>query len=452
MAPAFATFSGCYNLGSDQRGLMIWNVPAVSGGTAPVTFAFSLNVTSFASPFIEFDDASPSTNPGTRGAGVFFRQSDSPFTLASVSGPHVFQTRAYSPNGANTDYLRSATIGRFDASTLGDVSNGVMDVASTNDGLGTQTNVDNQRFTGSFTAPDNFGRGTLTLSFANFDGHGPVTLKFAYYIVDPTFLWLQSTETPDKNGHPLESVESGLQDAGLGVGSISGNFVFNMTGADLSPSHSFTVTGIGQVNGDGLGGTSVKLDEVSNGSIVAKGTDTIPGGTFTVSPNDNGMGVLTFGNGKLFSVALVSPNSGFLLEGTEASPGSNVIFGAFDPQVVPAGGFVDGTLSGLTFIDTVRPASTNSSVEVGSLTATTTTTPSGLTGTIDRSDGLRSCSTNCLQTDQSISATYSVDANGRITITSFGGGPAVGWFYNQHRPVFLSDTTDANGTVLGAHH
>src|SRR6266849_6149219 len=43
---------------------------------------------------------------------VAVRQSDSPFTLASVSGPHVFQTRAYSPNGANTDYLRSATIGR----------------------------------------------------------------------------------------------------------------------------------------------------------------------------------------------------------------------------------------------------------------------------------------------------------------------------------------------------
>jgi hypothetical protein len=238
----------------------------------------------------------------------------------------------------------------------------------------------------------------------------------------------------------------------LGVGSISGNFVFNMTGADLSPSHGFTVIGIGQVNGDGLGGASLNLDEVSNGSVVATGTNTIPGGTFTASPTDNGMGVLTFGNGKKFSVALLSQNSGFLLEGTQASPGSNVIFGAFDPQKAPVGGFVDGTLSGLYGFGSVRPASTNSDVEVGSLTATTNANPSSLSGKIDHSSGLGSCSSNCLQTDQLISATYSVDANGRITITNSGGGTAVGWFYNRNRPVFLSGTSDANGTVRSAHH
>ena len=452
VAPALTTFSGCYQLRSDLRGLMIWNLPAASGGTAPVKFAFTLNVGSTGGNFIEFDDANPSMNSGKRGAGDFFQQTGGPFTLASVSGPHIFQSRRYSPNEANTDYLRSAAIGRFDDNASGVVSNGVMDVASTNEGHGTQANVDNQRFTGSFAAPDSFGRGTLMLSFTNFNGQGPLTLEFAYYIIDPTFLWLQSIDTPDKNGHPLESIESGLQDAGLGVGSISGNFVFNMTGADLSSSHGFTVVGVGQVNGDGLGGASVKLDEVSNGSIVARGTDTIPGGTFTVSPNDNGMGVLTFGNGKKFSVALLSHNSGFLLEGTQASPGSNIIFGAFDPQKVPAGGFVNGTLSGQYVFGSVRPASTNSGVEVGSLTATTITNPASFGGNIDHSDGLESCGSNCLQTDQSISAMYSVDAAGRITITSSGGGPAVGWFYNQNRPVFLSETSNANGTVLAAHH
>ena len=68
------------------------------------------------------------------------------------------------------------------------MSNGVVDVASTNEGLGTQSNIDDQKFTGSFTAPDSFGRGTLTLSFTNFNGQGALTLKFAYYIIDPTFL------------------------------------------------------------------------------------------------------------------------------------------------------------------------------------------------------------------------------------------------------------------------
>jgi hypothetical protein len=452
-APVLVTISGsnsgCYQLGSDLSGLMIWNLPAVSGGTAPVRFAFSLKADSTVGSFMEFDDANPGTNPGTRGAGVFFQQTAGPFTLASFSGPFNFQIRRYSPNGANTDYLRSAAIGRFDSSPSGVVSNGVMDVASTNEGLGTQRNVDNQIFTGNFTtAPDSFGRGTLTLSFTNFDGQGPLTLKLAYYIIDPTFMWMQSTDTPDNNGHPLESIEVPAQVGTFVSGSLSGNMVFNMTGADLSPSHSFTVTGIGQVNGDGLGGASLKFDEVSNGIVVAKGTDTIPGGSFTVSPN--GMGVLNFGNGKSFSVAMGAQNSGFLLEGTQASPGSNIIFGASDPQKAPRfGGFVDGTLSGLYGFGSVRPASANSGVEVGSLTATTN--PSSFSGKTGRSSGA-GCNTGCLAIDQLLSATYSVDANGRITITGSGGGPAVGWFYNQNRPVFLSDTSDKNGTVLAAHH
>jgi hypothetical protein len=454
-APAFATFSGCYQLGSDLRGLMIWNLPAVSGGTAPVIFAFTHPVNGFASEFIELDDANPSATPGRRGAGVFFQQTDGPFTLASFSGPYAFQIRAYSPNGANTDYLRSAAIGRFDESLLGVVSNGVVDVALTNEGLGTQRNLDNQSFTGTFTTPDSFGRGTLTLSFANFNGRGPLTQKFAYYTIDPTFLWLQSTDTPDKNGHSLESVEVQLQTGAFGPDSLNGNLVFNMTGGDLSSSHSFTVTGVGLVHGDGLGGASVKFDEVSNGSVVARGNDTISGGSFTVSPN--GMGMLTFGSGstaKLFSIAMDYQNGGFLLEGTQASPGNNIIFGASDVQVTPAGGFVDGTLSGLSLFGSVRPASTNSGVEVGSLTATASANanPSSFSGKIDRSDGGGSCSSNCIQSDQAISGTYNVDPNGRITITNSGGDTAVGWFYNKNRPVFLSSTSDVNGTVRSAHH
>jgi hypothetical protein len=150
------------------------------------------------------------------------------------------------------------------------------------------------------------------------------------------------------------------------------------------------------------------------------------------------------------------PNSGWLLEGTQASPGSNVIFGGFTAQRAPAGGFVDGTFSGLHNIGSFRVASPKSDLEVGSLTATTTTSPASFSGKIDHSDGLGSCSSNCLQTDQPISANYSVDANGRIVITfgaGTGGGTAVGWFRNQGRTaVILSDTSDANGTILTAHH
>jgi len=450
-APVLVTISsGCYQLGSDERGLMTWNL---TGGRGPVTFAFSARADINLGSLIEFDDANPSTTPGTRGVARLVQQTGGPFTQV-FSGPWDFGLTGYSPNGSNTDYHRSGAVGRFDNSAVGVVSNGAVDVGFANDG-GTQTNVDNQSFTGSFTAPDSLGRGTLTLNFTNFNGQGPLTLNFAYYAMDSADLWVQSIDTPDNNRHSLENGDVVKQFGPFGPGSLSGNSVFNMSGADLSTSHSFTVIGVGQVNGDGLGGASVKLDEVSNGSVVATGTNTISGGSFAVLPN--GMGVLTFGTGstaKWFSVAMDGPNSGWLLEGTQASPGSNVIFGGFVPQRAPAGGFVDGTFSGLHNIGSFRVGSPKSDVEVGSLTATTTTSPASFSGKMDHSSGA-GCNTGCLATDQPISATYSVDANGRIVITfgaGTGGGTAVGRLRNQGRTaVILSDISDANGTVLGVH-
>jgi hypothetical protein len=451
--PVLVTISsGCYQLGSDGRGLMTWNL---TGGRGPVTFAFSARAADNLGFLIEFDDTNPSTTPGTRGVARLVQQTGGPFTQV-FSGPWAFGLTGYSPNGSNTDYQRSGAVGRFDNSALGVVSNGAVNVGFTNGGLGTQTNVDNLSFTGSSTPPDSLGRGTLTLNFANFNGQGPLTLNFAYYAMDSATLWVQSIDTPDNNGHSLENGAVFAQAPTFGLDTLSGNTVFNMSGADLSTSHSFTVIGVGQINSDGLGGVNVKLDEVSNGSVVATGTNTISGGSFAVLPN--GMGVLTFGTGstaRWFSVAMDGPNDGWMLEGTQASPGGNVLTGNFRTQLAPRGGsFVDGTFSGLHNIGSSRVGSTKSDLEVGSLTATTTTSPASFSGKTDHSNGA-GCNTGCLATDQPTSATYSIEANGRIVITfgaGTGGGTAVGWFANKGlSAVILSNTSDPNGTILGEH-
>ena len=110
------------------------------------------------------------------------------------------------------------------------------------------------------------------------------------------------------------------------------------------------------------------MDKISNGSTVSTGTTAITGGTFTASAN--GMGTLTIGSGgsaQAFSVAMIGTNSGFIIEGTQASPGTNVMSGLMEPQTTPGGGWTNSAASGL-FTEAQRlPDDTNAKVEVGSL-------------------------------------------------------------------------------------
>jgi hypothetical protein len=448
-APKLETLSGCYQVGLDFHGMMIWNL---SGGGSE-TFAFVLSSDGTFGDIMEFDDQNPGTSPGMRASGDFNIESGGPFTLASFSGPFGFEAKGYAPNAGNTDYLRERKIGRFDDSTLGVVTNGVADTGIAT-GTGGQTNLDNQSFAGQFTAPDSLGRGTATLTYPNFNNAGQLILHFAYYLNDANDMVMVSTDTPDPNGHALDHGFVTTQLNGpYSAGSLSGNAVFYMIGADLSSNHSFTVAGIGRVTGDGNGAASVMLDEVSNGSVVATGTSTISGGSFTVSPN--GMGVLTIGSGgtaRKFSVAMYDQNFGNMLEGTAASPGSDLIIGEFRAQIAPVGGFVDGTFSGPYMIGTNRQASGSSTFEVGTVTTPTpqTTPLPSFSGTMDRSSGA-GCNTNCLTANQGVSASFSVDANGRFTITPTGGGggPAIGWFRNKGNGFWIiSDTTDKNASIL----
>jgi hypothetical protein len=452
-APTLKTVSsGCYQLGPDDRGLMIWNL---TGGES-ITFAISVSIDQADNSnfLIEFDDANPGSSPGTRLAGRFYSQIGGPFALASFSGPLAFYTTGYSPNSGNTDYIRSGTVGRLDDSATGVVTNGALNAGITT-APGVQTNFDNQSFTGTFGPPDSLGRGILTLNFSSFGTLGAITYHFAYYVGDVNDLYMQSIDTPDNAGHSLQNSDVVTQVlSSYTPAALNGNAVLFMAGADLSTSHSFTVTAAGQVSGDGLGGASAKLDEVSDGSALCMGNTTISGGSFAVSPN--GMGVLTIGPGacaKAFSIVMFNQNSGYMLEGTAASPGSHVLTGSLRPQRAPASGFGDGTFSGVYVFGVHNQASAKSVFEVGSvMTPTPQTSPPGSSGMIDDTSGV-GCNTGCLFSNQAVSATYNVDANGRITISMPGltGGPSVGWFVNNgKRFIAISDTNDANGTILNA--
>jgi uncharacterized repeat protein (TIGR01451 family) len=453
VAPVKKTFTGCFNLGADERGLMIWNF---SGGGS-VTFAIAVRSDGTLGQLIEFDDADPATTPGTRGSGYFEKQVPITATNASVA----FEFTGYAPNGGDNDYRRSGAIGVIGNLVLGgSAANGTADVAFTNDGTGTQANVDNQAFTATLGVPDSLGRGTATINFPNFAlSGGPLTLHFAYYEADPGRLFLQSTDAPDNSGHSLENGEIIPQTSVTFSNASVSTAVFQMSGADLSSNHAYTEIAVGRIV-NSSGAVTFDLDDNRGGNVIAIGAHGIPNGTINISAN--GMGSITIGSCTCFSsapapfsVAMYGPNAGFILEGTQASvpSPSTILIGDFQPQTTPSGGFVNGSFSGLYIIGVDHPTSTDSDNFVGSINANPNSSPPSFTGTDDTSS-LAGCMTNCLSADQAFSATYSIDVNGRETITlgsGTGGGTIPGWLIDTKNAVILSDTSSANATVIKAH-
>lgn len=456
-APQPLQFFGCYNLGPDLRGLMIWQPPAGN----EIVFSIAVLADGSAGRIIQFDDTNPGANPGTRDAGHFEKQ----VQVTSTNAPVAFGLIGHGPDGASDDYRRTASIGVINTIVFGSgaASNGVAYVAATNGSTGTQANVDNVAFNISFGVPDALGGGMAVVNFPNFPGicstaPCPLTSNFAYYMGAAGHIFVQSNDTPDNNGHSLINGKLMPQSGGPFTNSSVTNAVFEMTGADLSSAHAFTDIAVGLIANQS-GAVTFDMDEVRDGGVMATGTHGIPNGSISISAN--GTGTITVGNSTAFggisapfNVAMYAPNAGFILEGTQAlapTPGT-ILAGDFAPQTVPSGGFVDGTISGTYIIGTEHPASTNSTDAVGSLTTPSPqTAPASLSGKADTSNG-NGCTTNCLAADQVVAGTYTVDANGRIviTFTSPVTISSIGWLQDGKNAVILSDVSSLVGTILRA--
>ena len=430
--------SGCYNLGADQRGYMIWNT---SGGGS-MTLAISVRADGTLGHAIEFDDFNPGTNPGLRGEGTFKKQTLATFSASNFTGNYAFGLTGANndSNGATANYQRIGVVGVLNGggSAL-TINNLVIDVSQVDGSTSTVANIDDvpEAATGSgFTAPDSMGRGTVTIavSSAQLGCGGNCTVTFSYYMVSANDIFLQAL---GGNNNPMFNGEMLSQTGTFGsAGALSGASILSATGEDVI-NHNYTALAAGQVSSNGSGSATAYLDKESNGTVAATGTTQITGGAFAVS--SNGIGSITIGSGgsaQPFSVAMVTQNTGFVLEGTQASPGVNILTGTLVPQTVT-------TLSSSHdfVLGTGNPANTNLSILVGSLSPVAAP---NFTGLANQSGGLN-CSTGCLVADQSLTGTYSIDSNGRmtITVTGGGGGGAVGWVSDATDFTAFSDDTNA---------
>lgn len=456
-APIPQQYFGCYNLGNDLRGMMIWQPPAGN----ELIFSIVVKADGSGGRFMQFDDLNPSTNPGTRDAGYFEKQ----VQVTSTNAPVAFAFIGYNPNGAGDDYRRSAGVGIINTVTFGSgvASAGTVNVAATNGGTGTQANIDGVAFTAVFGVPDALGGGLAVFNFPNFPGicttaPCPLTLNYAYYMGATGRIFFQSNDVPDNTGHSLNNGEAIPQSGGPFSNSSVTKAVFQMTGADLSSAHGFTDTAVGLIVNQS-GAVTFDMDEIRQAGVEATGTHGIPNGSLSIGAN--GLGTITVGNSSAFgaisapfSVAMYAPNAGFIVEGSQAlapTPGT-ILVGDFGPQTAPAGGFVDGTFSGTYIFGTDHPAAISSPQVVGSLsTPGVQTSPASFSGKLDGSTG-NGCATNCLVPGQAGAATYTIDANGRmvVTFTSPTTETAIGWLLDSKTVVLISNVNSLVATILKA--
>jgi hypothetical protein len=256
LGAASATITGgSYHVGSDGRGNLTLQTSA-----GPSTWQFIL--VNHSQVLLESFDASPVLS------GALDAQDSTAFNAGAIQGNYSFLLSG--AGGGNAIRSLNAA-GAFAADGAGGLGSGFYDVNNAG------TAATNLALTGSFTAPANTGRGTLTLS-SSFG-----TQSFVYYVVDATHLKLMETDgTTGCTGEALKQVAGPF-----GNSSLHGVFVAALGGTDV---HGAASTGT-ILTLDGAGGVTGKIDTNNNGNLQ---NNVAVAGTYSVTDAATGRATLSW--------------------------------------------------------------------------------------------------------------------------------------------------------------
>ena len=283
---------------------------------------------------------------GFRNSGTILQQDSAALTAASPVGTYAFGLDSDNPVGG-----RTVAAGQVVLNGSG-VFSGLIDESKASDP--TPRYVAAAITGGPFTAPDSFGRGTMTMTI------GANATKYAYYIVDAGRLNLMEID----QGLTFGTVQAGfarLQKAGSNVNTTS---VLQMTGMDVIPGT--TTLGpqsvVGVLNIAAASTFSLNFDSNDVGAIL---TNHLTGGTITydpvtgrgqlLAPSNPPASVGGFSSGFVNSAVfyLYDDGAGFVIDTDPSTPNgtppaqattNNALSGTFTPQTV--GPFNPQTLSG----------------------------------------------------------------------------------------------------------
>ena len=305
--------TGTYTVGPDGRGTITLNLPVLA-----TTETFALTITSGSHALLNQDDGTAT------GSGVLDLQTAGPtFAASQFSGGYSFTL-----TGEDVT-LATATVfgGVFTADGASNLPAGTVDE---NDS-GTLT--PGTPFTGTFTAPDANGRGTITFST------GPA-FTYVYYLVRPQVVRLIETDALFVSGGTAygQGAASSFTNS-----SLTGPFIFNNVGSSVSGSFAAA----GQFATDGNGNFSGGIADVNNNGLVSSGSLAASTYAFSNSPR----GTITIPAGAVFTSGmalfayLVDPKLN-LLDPNNASGGGGALIltndanifgvGMIVPQVTPA--------------------------------------------------------------------------------------------------------------------
>jgi hypothetical protein len=355
-------------------------VPSITGTytldpTGHGTLAFSLNNTSCCGTFAQthaitcvstsaatgvcshllISEADQFNGLTIGGVGSMDLQTAGPsFSVAQVSGGYSFTLIGFSAaavKAAGGTGLNGTWGGIFTADGSSLISGGIFDT-NTAGGAPSYSSIP---FTGSFTAPDTNGRGTLT-----FTTNGGTT--YAYYMVTPEVLRLTSMTNLGYAGNTGSAYGQGA--IGTTDAALTGSFVFGNLGFDVPGN---AIGAAGQFTTDGNGGITagiMDLNDSGNSGTLDLG---LSWASSAYSISGSPRGTITGPSGQTYNVYLTDPNLN-LLDPNNSSGGGGALLletdstfaamGTLVPQPTPASATLQGPY-GLLLSDQNSPANSD---------------------------------------------------------------------------------------------
>jgi hypothetical protein len=400
--PFTATFTGTYTLGTDGRGTITLNTNNPALGVNGVQTLSFVVVTAQNVLITEFDSSATST-------GSMGLQNPGSFSLASVTGGYSF---TFTGNDLSSGGL-TLIGGVLTADGNGNITSGTEDV---NDSGA----VSNTPISGSYLAPDSFGRGTATIGSST----------YVYYVVNPG---------------EVEFLETDNFFISSGFAFAQGSAAF--TDASLPATNPFALTLLGSGSAGALvAGAIVQFDgngNITSGTIDVNnfGTQTTAspfGGTYHVSSTGRGTLTLTGNTGGLLNFALYfTANQGVLILELDSSHLSDGVV------LAQTGGISGATFKGnygLLYGGTDK--NLNPEGIVGQAVADGV---SGITGNVDINIG------QTLNPAVPLTGTFVANSNGRFTgiLKTSVTGQLTEIFYVVNSSTVLFIEVDSKGETAG---
>ncbi len=351
--------TGSYSIAADGRG-----TAALTSSVSTINLDFVL-ISAQRGLVIRFDG-------NATGSGTMDLQSPAPMSPAAFQG-----TFAFNLSGVDSRGSVFASVGSFTADTAGAITGGVADL---NDNGLVQTNLP---VTGSYTLAAD-GRGTATLITS------AATFNLIFYTVDANHLKMVESDAA-----PAQGGEAFRQQGAMSNASFFGRHAFTVAGGVSGP-----FVGGGVMTADGNGTiTSGTEDFNSSGTAVR---NLALSGTYSIAAN--GRGTLTLNDTNTTSHFAIYPSSGGLqmlqIDSVAISSGA-----AFPQQ---ASAISNGSVNGTYGYNLTAVRGTGPTDSVAQFTANGTGT---LTGAMDLNNS------GFLEPRLAVDGTYSIDANGRGTMT-----------------------------------